>query len=111
VRFGEHAKLTNETRFEKTPNELADRGSVSVSLRKLGRALTGELILPADRRYTQLRRVRNRAVNQHPAMIARCATRQDVQLAVEFTRSQGLPIAVRSGGHSFAVTGSAKVGW
>jgi FAD/FMN-containing dehydrogenase len=81
-----------------------------VSLRKLELALSGELILPADHRYRQLRRVRNRAVNQHPAMIVRCANRQDIQLAVEFARGRALPVAVRSGGHSFAGHGVCEGG-
>lgn len=69
---------------------------------KLARALTGEVVLPGDRRYPTLRRVKNRAVNKRPAVIVRCANQKDVQLAVEFARSKDLLTAVRSGGHSFA---------
>ena len=68
----------------------------------LAKSLTGEVVLPDDRRYAKLRRVSNHAVNKHPAVIVRCATRQDVQLAVDFSHSKGLLTAVRSGGHSFA---------
>ena len=79
-------------------------------LRKLQRALAGELILPADRRYGQLRRVRNRAVNQHPAVIVRCADRQDVQRSIEYARGRELQVAIRSGGHSFAGHGVCEGG-
>jgi FAD binding domain-containing protein/berberine-like enzyme len=66
------------------------------------KSLTGEVVLPHDRRYGKLRRVSNRAVNMHPAIIVRCANAEDVRLAVEFARDKGLLTAVRSGGHSFA---------
>jgi FAD/FMN-containing dehydrogenase len=79
-------------------------------LRKLQRALAGELILPADRRYGQLRRVRNRAVNQHPAVIVRCADQQDVQRSIEYARGRELRVAIRSGGHSFAGHGVCEGG-
>jgi len=69
---------------------------------KFARSLSGELVLPGDRRYSKLCRVRNRAVNKYPAAIVRCANQRDVQLAVEFAHLKGLLTAVRSGAHSFA---------
>ena len=66
------------------------------------KSLTGEVVLPHDRRYGKLRRVSNHAVNMRPAIIVRCANSKDVQLAVEFARDKDLITAVRSGGHSFA---------
>jgi hypothetical protein len=69
---------------------------------KLAKSLAGEVVLPRDRTYTKLRRVRNHAVNKRPAIIVRCANQKDVLLAVEFGRRHGLLTAVRSGGHSFA---------
>jgi len=69
---------------------------------KFARSIAGDVVLPRDRRYAELRRVANRAINRHPAVIVRCATRNDVRLAVEFARDKDLLTAVRSGGHSFA---------
>src|SRR5277367_2278488 len=69
---------------------------------KFAKGLTGEVVLPRDRSYEQLCRVKNLAVNRCPAIIVRCADRKDVQLAVEFGRDKGLLTALRSGGHSFA---------
>ena len=74
------------------------------------KSLSGELALPRDRSYGKLRRVNNRAVNKHPAIIVRCATRKDVQLAVEFARDKDLLTAIRSGGHSFAGHGVCEDG-
>ena len=65
-------------------------------------SLTGEIVLPRDRSYAKLRRVSNHAVDKHPAIIVRCASPKDVQLAVDFARDESLLTAVRSGGHSFA---------
>ena len=59
-------------------------------------------MLPQEKRYGALRKVKNRAVDKRPAIIVRCANRNDVQLAVDFARHNGLLTAVRSGGHSFA---------
>jgi hypothetical protein len=69
---------------------------------KFAKSLTGDVVLPDDRSYAKLRRVNNRAVNAHPAIIVRCANRKDVQLAIGFARENRLLTAVRSGGHSFA---------
>src|SRR5277367_1830124 len=69
---------------------------------KFAKSLSGEVVLPQERRYGALRKVTNRAVNKRPALIVRCADRKDVQLAVDFARHNNLLTAVRSGGHSFA---------
>src|SRR5271167_1630313 len=69
---------------------------------RFAKSLMGEIVLSRDRSYAKLRRVSNHAVDKHPAIIVRCASPKDVQLAVEFARDKGLLTAVRSGGHSFA---------
>jgi FAD/FMN-containing dehydrogenase len=65
-------------------------------------ALRGDLIIPADPRYDQVRRVWNGDIDRHPPLIARCADAADVATAVTFAAERGLPIAVRGGGHSVA---------
>jgi FAD/FMN-containing dehydrogenase len=72
------------------------------NVRGFAKSIAGEVVLPRDRTYGSLRRVRNRAVDQHPAIIVRCSNQSDVQHAVEFARHEGLLTAIRSGGHSFA---------
>jgi FAD/FMN-containing dehydrogenase len=47
------------------------------------------------------RRIWNGSFDRRPAVIIRCAGVSDVIAAVKFGRASGLPIAVRSGGHSF----------
>ena len=64
-------------------------------------SLRGELVLPADAGYDEHRRVWNGSIDRRPALIARCATPDDVAGAVRFARAHGLQVAVRGGGHSF----------
>src|SRR5947208_16653277 len=61
----------------------------------------GEIVRPPDPSYEEHRQVWNGSINRFPAVIARCAGVADVVAAVRFGRRTGLPVAVRSGGHSF----------
>ena len=68
---------------------------------ELERSFRGHVLRPVDPSYDEQRRVWNGSVNRFPALIARCAGVADVRAAVRFARQAGLPVAVRSGGHSF----------
>ena len=74
-------------------------GSVSMEIDQA--ALRGYLVGPQDPSYDTARRVWNGSIDQHPAVIMRCLGVSDVIAAVKFGRASGLPVAVRSGGHSF----------
>lgn len=69
----------------------------------LARGLAGRLLQPADADYAQAKRV-FLSIYDHrrPTAIALCETPADVQRCVEFARTQGIPLAARSGGHSYA---------
>ncbi len=68
----------------------------------LAAPLTGELLLPDDAAYEQVRPLWNAKVKTQPAAIVRCLTVQDVIHTVRWTRAHGLPLSVRGGGHDFA---------
>jgi FAD/FMN-containing dehydrogenase len=65
-------------------------------------SLRGELILPSDTGYENARQVWNGMIDRRPALIVRCSGAADVIRAVGFAREQGLPVAVRGGGHNVA---------
>src|SRR3954454_18792244 len=62
--------------------------------------LRGTAVLPGDSDYDSARRIWNGAHDRHPAVIVRCAGVVDVIRTVNLARSEGLPLAVRGGGHS-----------
>src|SRR5664279_1023850 len=62
--------------------------------------LRGTAIRPGDHDYDSARSIWNAAHDRNPALIVRCAGVADVVRTVDFARSEGLPLAVRGGGHS-----------
>src|SRR5712692_1738438 len=80
------------------------------AIRKLASQLSGRLIKTNAPEYETARLVFNRAFDQHPALIVRCASESDVARALEFTRKWALPLAVRAGGHSRAGFGVCEGG-
>jgi len=62
--------------------------------------LDGQLILPDEPGYDEVRQVWNAMVDNRPRMIVRCASVADVVLAVRSARELDLDIGVRCGGHS-----------
>jgi FAD/FMN-containing dehydrogenase len=67
----------------------------------------GRLVHPDDVEYDEARLVFNGMIDRRPALIARCASADDVVLAVDLAREQSLPLSVYGGGHG--VTGAAVV--
>lgn len=67
----------------------------------LRRGLAGVLLLPGEPGYEAARlTVEARHDTVFPAAVVRCADEEDVREALRFTRSRGLAVHVRSGGHS-----------
>jgi FAD/FMN-containing dehydrogenase len=70
---------------------------------------SGELLLPGSAGYEQARRPAiARFHDVEPAAVARCRTDADVSAALAFARSEGLHVALRSGGHCFAGRSSTE---
>jgi FAD/FMN-containing dehydrogenase len=69
----------------------------------LRKALDGKLIRPGDGGYAAAARPFNAALGvRHPAAIAQVRSRADVAACVRRGRGHQMPIAARSGGHSYA---------
>src|SRR5215218_9053075 len=71
------------------------------AVRELEAAFRGRLVLPGDPEYDAQRRVWNGSIERRPALVAGCTSADDVIAALRCARRSGLPVAVRSGGHSF----------
>src|SRR6059036_663467 len=71
------------------------------ALSALRAAFRGELVRRGGPTYDERRKIWNGSIDRHPALIARCAGVADVIAAIRFARNTSLPVAVRSGGHSF----------
>jgi FAD/FMN-containing dehydrogenase len=70
----------------------------------------GTLIGPEDGDYDDARAVFNAMIDKRPALIARCADRDDVAKVVGFAREHGLLLAVRGGAHNGAGSGTCDGG-
>jgi FAD/FMN-containing dehydrogenase len=79
----------------------AARAHIAAQARALRPCFAGDLLLPDDPAYDTARRVWNPMVDRYPALIARCAGREDVAAAVRFARGCGLEVSIRGSGHSF----------
>ncbi len=64
-------------------------------------ALTGRVVLPADRAYETARFDFNRRFDIRPSVIVYPKDTGEVGNAVRWARTHGLPLSVRSGGHSY----------
>jgi FAD/FMN-containing dehydrogenase len=70
-------------------------------LDKFRASIKGQLILPGDKDYDQIRRVQsfNPDSDRHPQMIMRCFEPADVIKSIAFARDKNMEVAVRAGGH------------
>lgn len=62
----------------------------------------GEVLLPDDAGYDEVRQVWNAMIDRKPALIARCTSTEDVMQAIQFGRTHNLLISIRGGGHNIA---------
>ncbi|MGI0079047.1 MAG: FAD-binding oxidoreductase [Nitrososphaerales archaeon] len=72
------------------------------SVNELKANFRGQLVLPMDKNYEQVRKIWNGMIDKHPAMIARCLGASDVMKAVKFAGDHDIAVSVRGGGHNVA---------
>ena len=73
-------------------------------------AITGRVITPEDAEYDEARAIVYGGIDPRPAVIVRVADAADVAATIRVARETGLPLAVRSGGHSGAGHGTVDGG-
>lgn len=66
--------------------------------------LTGRVVERTDADYDAMRAVFPGGVDRRPALIVRPKNRVDVQHTIQVVRGAGIPLAVRSGGHTILST-------
>jgi FAD/FMN-containing dehydrogenase len=72
------------------------------SISQLRSELNGQMIEPDDDGYDEARTLFYGGIDRRPAVVVRVADATDVSRVVTLARETGLPLAVRSGGHSIA---------
>jgi FAD/FMN-containing dehydrogenase len=68
----------------------------------LAREITGKLMIEGSEGFDKARQVWNARLTKTPAAILQCANAADAVAGVRFARDNGLALAVRGGGHSYA---------
>jgi len=76
--------------------------TLTSSVDELRFRLQGGLHEPGDASYEDTCTLFNTMIERRPRLVAECVAADDVVAALAFARDQGLPIAVRAGGHSVA---------
>ena len=71
------------------------------ALADLKSSLRGPLLVAGDAGYDEARRVLNRSIDKHPALVVQPTGVADIRNAVTFARERELLVAVKCGGHSF----------
>jgi FAD/FMN-containing dehydrogenase len=82
-----------------------DGGSVTIDsgpLDALSDRLRGDLVATSDPGYEQARAIWNAMITKRPALIARCASADDVAACVAFAREHRLLTSVKGAGHNIA---------
>ncbi len=82
-----------------------DQRSASALAKELGSSFSGEVLVSGQPGYEKARTIWNAMVDKKPAVVARCATTEDVVASINLARNHGLQVSVRCGGHG--VTGKA----
>jgi FAD/FMN-containing dehydrogenase len=77
-------------------------GGMSPPMERLQSALRGPVLVRDHPAYDVARSTFNGMTDRHPVVIACCAGSDDVAATVAWAQNEGLPAAIRGGGHSVA---------
>jgi len=82
----------------------------TATIKRLADTLDGHVIRPGDEAYDEARGLWNGMIDRRPEAVVRCASASDVARTLRFARAEGLPVAVRGGGHGVAGRASVEGG-
>ena len=60
--------------------------------------VNGQIVLPDDSNYNEVRQIWNAMIDRRPAVIVQCTEANDVLHAISYARENGLEISIRDGG-------------
>ncbi|MBP1774342.1 MAG: FAD/FMN-dependent dehydrogenase [candidate division NC10 bacterium] len=69
---------------------------------KLKDQVKGQIVVPGDPSYDEVRKIWNAMIDRRPAVIVQCKTADDVPHAIQCARENGLEISIRGAGHNIA---------
>ncbi|MGA8180670.1 MAG: FAD-binding oxidoreductase [Desulfobacterales bacterium] len=72
------------------------------TIKKLKDKVKGQIVLPDDSNYNEVREIWNAMIDRHPAVIVRCKDADDVSHAISYARENQFEISIRGGGHNIA---------
>ena len=82
----------------------------SEQIEALRTAVRGDVVVPEDASYDEARAVYNAMIDKRPSVVIRCQDVNDVIAGVNLGREEGMPVAVRGGGHNAAGLGTCDDG-
>jgi len=62
----------------------------------------GQVVVPADVNYDEVRAIWNAMIDKRPAVFVQCAAADDVPAALAFANEHGLDVSIRGAGHNIA---------
>ena len=72
------------------------------TLDELRARVRGQIVMPGDSNYDEVRKIWNAMIDRRPGLIVRCGGTADVLQVVRFARQHQLLTSVRGGGHNIA---------
>ena len=81
---------------------MAEDSPHDTALGELEEDLDGVMVQPKQSGFDEAREIWNARLVESPTIIAQCRSPDEVVAAVKFASDEGMPVAVKSGGHDYA---------
>src|SRR6516162_10182496 len=84
-------------RLSTAAEDRSEKATINISeeaIENLKTKVKGQIVLPCDPSYGEVRQIWNAMIDRRPALIVRCAEVSDVPHAISFARENGLEISI-----------------